>query len=119
MSYYRVIPRDLFNEAKLLKCLGRIALLVHDEQQPGGIMIGYDGMGFNVHQDESDGGLFCSNFRVSIHGHYVHLSTQYNSKANYPLWCAYEDDDVRVFDEDGNWDPEFVEMVQRLEDYHS
>ncbi len=29
-EYTRVIPRDLFNEAKLLKCIGRLVLLIHD-----------------------------------------------------------------------------------------
>ena len=30
MSYARVIPRDLFNEANLLKCLGKVALILMD-----------------------------------------------------------------------------------------
>lgn len=29
-SYRRVLPRDLFNEAKLLKCLGQLSLMIHD-----------------------------------------------------------------------------------------
>lgn len=30
MTYQREIPRDLFNEANLLKCLGQISLIAHD-----------------------------------------------------------------------------------------
>ena len=33
-NYYRVIPRDLFNEAKLLKCMGHLCLKIHDRQVP-------------------------------------------------------------------------------------
>lgn len=33
-EYQRVIPRDLFNEAKLLKCLGRLSLFIHDGKSP-------------------------------------------------------------------------------------
>lgn len=36
MSYFRVIPRDLFNEASLLKCYGRLAILLDDMRSPLG-----------------------------------------------------------------------------------
>ena len=30
MSYTRETPRDLFNESKLLKCLGQLSLIIHN-----------------------------------------------------------------------------------------
>jgi hypothetical protein len=36
VSYFRVIPRDLFNEASLLKCYGRLAILLDDMRSPLG-----------------------------------------------------------------------------------
>jgi hypothetical protein len=41
IEYNRVIPRDLFNESKLLKCFGQLALLMHDGVIPGSIV--FDG----------------------------------------------------------------------------
>ena len=38
-NYSRVIPRDFFNEAKLLKCMGLLALKVLDNMTPNGIKI--------------------------------------------------------------------------------
>ncbi len=31
MTYHRVLPRDAFNEAKLLKCIGKLTLLIEDK----------------------------------------------------------------------------------------
>lgn len=36
MTYLRVIPRDLFNEAKLLKCLGKLYL---EAEKSGGARV--------------------------------------------------------------------------------
>lgn len=33
-DYQRVLPRDLFNEAALLKCLGKVALWIHEGMLP-------------------------------------------------------------------------------------
>ncbi len=30
MPYHRVLPRDLFNDANLLKCMGRLIMLIDD-----------------------------------------------------------------------------------------
>ncbi len=38
-NYQRVIPRDFFNESKLLKCMGFLALKIHECKIPNNIDI--------------------------------------------------------------------------------
>ena len=61
-NYKRVLPRDLFNEAKLLKCVGKIVLLIEDEMIP--VTYHYDNTltdNFIVGQNQSDGSFFVKN----------------------------------------------------------
>jgi len=86
MSYLRVIPRDLFNEAKLLKCLG--ALYIAAERLPEGWVTlerGHDGAPFQIEQNKSDGSIFVANVHVYVNKIHVHVYTSLNSKAPYPL----------------------------------
>lgn len=114
MRYMRIIPRDLFNEAKLLKCMGRLALLVHDNLIPEGLEIeivpDVEGAAFRIEKDENDGGLFISNYDVFINDELVYVKAAYNSKSNYSLLCETNEDTVFVFDEGGNFSKEFIEM---------
>lgn len=45
MNYIRVIPRDFFNESKLLKCMGQLSLKILDCQLPKGIEMYIEGDG--------------------------------------------------------------------------
>ena len=118
MTYHRVIPRDLFNEAKLLKCLGRLALLIHDNHP---VTVKYDmemelkepQEGFTAYQ-QADGGLYVGNVAFYIRGEQCPLWTAYNNRDNYPLWCEVHDgtDHVLVFDEDGNFHPDFIAALE-------
>jgi hypothetical protein len=107
--YTRIIPRDLFNEAKLLKCLGRLALLVHDGLP---LEIDYDPDGFAINQRSSDGGLYVENMTFSAKFP-LELYSAYNSKMNYPLLCQAEEE-IFVFDEDGNLTEEFKKFINVL-----
>jgi hypothetical protein len=62
-DYNRVIPRDLFNEAKLLKCLGQLCLLIDKGQCPGLSVVQppCDNNAFRILQDQSDGSIYVSN----------------------------------------------------------
>lgn len=65
-TYQRVLPRDLFNEAKLLKCLGQLSLLVYEGRLP--LLLQHDtefSQGFLVAQDRSSGDIFVSNLTVT------------------------------------------------------
>ena len=110
MSYRRVIPRDLFNESKLLKCLGQLSLLAHDGQA-NGLRVSFDDDGpFHIVQDDDDGGLYCSNVWIFTHdGNIVSVKTRYNSKSAYPLvFNEYQD----VFNDDGTLTEEFIDHIK-------
>jgi hypothetical protein len=116
MGYYRVIPRDLFNEAKLLKCFGRLSLLVHDLMLPDGvnIEINHDGEAFKIEQDFNSGDLYINNIITSINNSYVTFKTKLNSKDNYPLICEYQYDYYNVFDDSGEFTEEFIEFAKNI-----
>lgn len=114
MSYYRVIPRDLFNESKLLKCLGQLSLVLHDcEGQFLGhtlTLVKSEPAGFIIEQDPSSGDLYCVNLKLVFHGHEIKLRSSLNSRSRaYPLnyldWDGGED---FVFDDNGQLSKEFT-----------
>lgn len=117
MSYQRVIPRDLFNEAKLLKCLGALALHIHD-YRPAGVTLNHfaEDEGFRIEQNPDSGALYCSNLELTAHGTVIGLSTPYNCKDAYPLNFADDsaEEDGRVFNEDGSLSNEFRNLIASL-----
>jgi hypothetical protein len=118
MSYDRVIPRDLFNEAKLLKCLGQLALLLHDGVDvhwPLVLTHEHPAVGFNTEQDSASGDLFCSNLTLTLQGRKIPLVLPYNSRDVYPLLCNDEEDVQRcVFDEEGHLSAEFMQWLDAV-----
>lgn len=123
MTYKRVLPRDLFNEAKLLKCLG--AFCIAAEEYPA-IQVDYTDThcecfdcgaqfaGFGVNQDPSDGSLYAEQVSVTINGHAINLSTVYNSKGAYPMYATDGTETVEVFTGTGNFSEAFEAMIVRL-----
>jgi hypothetical protein len=114
-TYSRVIPRDFFNEAKLLKCMGMLALKILDRQTPCDMHIdeGEEGEPFNIELSD-EGGLFVSNYHVYVKNTRCTFKTTYNSKSAYPFYCEYENCDYCVFDESGEWDSEFIHLVTEI-----
>jgi hypothetical protein len=114
MSYTRVIPRDLFNEAKLLKCLGQLVLLKHDGKLPASLEIEHDDSdvrGFDIMQDESDGGLECANLTISINSEVCRCYCPYNCKSAYPLQCQMEHETLAVFNDNGTLSDDFRDCL--------
>ena len=105
MSYNRVIPRDLFNEAKLLECLGQLVL-----QNLVGLEVGEpeEGEGFQIELDNMSNVLFCANVDFLYKGEPLVLGIHYNAKDPYPLTF---NDVERVFNDDGTLSPEFKEYL--------
>jgi hypothetical protein len=105
MSYFRVIPRDLFNEAKLLKGLGKIALMIHDNSLPYVTCVHEDERaGFKIFQNPTDGSINVSNlYFFDNNGTPIYFYHPLNCKDNWPLMMEYEGDTYYVFDEKGNF----------------
>ena len=104
-QYRRVIPRDLFNESKLLKCIGKISLLIH-EQMIQGLNINHEdsGKGFIVRQHESDGSIFIENVHFfDNNGTPIYFSTALNSRDNWPLEMEYKDEIYYPINDDGKY----------------
>ena len=113
MSYKRTIPRDLFNEAKLLKCLGRLSLAILDKDPSLGNRISdnleNEAAGFLIDQNNNDGSIHCTNYTVmDTSGTPIYLSSGLNSKMNFPLLFEYRETVEYVFDDDGNFSQEFI-----------
>lgn len=110
-TYFRVIPRDLFNEAKLLKCLGRIALAHLDKVFPEDVEISYDGKPFDIIQDV-DGNIECTNLTLFKDNEEVILFHPLNNKGSFPLRAGYKGkQDVSVFNENGSFSKEFIDLI--------
>jgi hypothetical protein len=110
-NYQRVIPRDLFNEAKLLKCMGRLVLKIHDNNVPVPMTFEHDGNPFKIVQQEC-GSLRITNLKIFINDKPFIFHSTYNSKSNYCLHVVADDfGEPSVFDENGDWDEEFIDFV--------
>lgn len=113
MSYLRVIPRDLFNEANFLKCLGRIALLIEDGMAPDGLVLHHSSpeRGFEIAMDSGSGDLMMSNMvLVSKSGRKAWLHRLLNSRDEWPVYIVdYNgDDEIEVFNQDATFTAEFL-----------
>lgn len=114
MGYNRVLPRDLFNEAKLLKCLGQLCLLIHEGKCS--LKVVHDTKyweGFNVQQDPGDGDLFVVNLKVHTKdGKSVSLDTGLNAKEPYPMLFSIGDvAEQPLFTDAGQLSPEYFRYL--------
>lgn len=114
-TYKRVCPRDLFNESKLLKCVGKLCLKILDGMTPVPMKYNDDNtIRFNVEQDEA-GNLHIRNLPIYIKGIRYKFHTTYNCKSNYPLFVETDKyEEYLVFDEDGEFAEEFIEFAKSL-----
>lgn len=119
MSYSRVVPRDLFNEAKLLKCLGQLALHIHNADMGDNenyLSVRHDGGEFRIGQRASCGGLYVySGLTFRVRSIVLELYTTYNSKDAFPLLCYTEDGEIEVFTEQGLFTDEFMTHLDKLQ----
>ncbi len=119
-TYDRVLPRDLFNEAKLLKCMGQLALLIHEGKgrkwklnmehitdQP-------EESGFVICQNLATGGLYVDNLCLQFRGSDIPVECDYNSKRPYPLVVMHPTCLCDVFDDDGTFSQAFKDYLDSL-----
>lgn len=114
MAYQRVIPRDLFNEANLLKCLGSLYISLQGRIDGAGFDV-EDVDRFDIQQSEADGSIYVANLPFSIGGTSYHLFRPLNSRASWPLYLTATDDSdfdvVSVFDDNGSLSKRFLALL--------
>ena len=114
MGYIRVLPRDLFNEADLLKCMGRLWIELDRISGSRGRIVQEEVARFEVEQDDSDGSIHLANVTFEIDGVAHRLRRPLNARGSYPLIDAGPDDDfdpIRVFEDDGSLSADFLALV--------
>ena len=121
VTYNRVVPRDLFNESKLLKCLGRLAILIftgrdqHGTKTPERLSYRHDGEPFSIEQRPEDGGLYCPNVQFFDLEEPLTLYVAYNDKGDpYPLLCdTGEKGEIQVLHPGGELTGTFRDFLGR------
>lgn len=115
MSYERVLPRDFYNESKLLKCMGHLHIMAQSVKCPDGITITIkeNGQPFNIERDESSGDIYVSNYKTKVNGNLVRFESNLNSQRAYPLSCYYNNTLYAVFEDNGEFDSEFIEAFTK------
>lgn len=117
MTYRRTIPRDLFNEANLLKCLGQLYIKTEGflGLSPRPFLIVHTGNDWNVHQDESDGSIHSGAITVMIQNRAYDHYRPLNSREPWPLWLALrhdpDADHFRAFTDDGELSAEMMALI--------
>lgn len=104
MTYKRVLPRDAFNESKLLKCVGKLTLLIEDKMAKGW-HYHYDDEPFCIVQDKNDGSISVANITFWYKKKQVTISTGLNSKEAWPAIMTLGDNSYYIFQEDGSLMP--------------
>jgi hypothetical protein len=112
IEYRRVIPRDLFNEGDLLNCLGRLWIKL-DERRGHRAMLDCPCGAFDISQSKADGSIEALGVDFFIRNKGgpgekdYRLFRPLNARDKWPLYASIGDEDVRVFDEQGELSPEF------------
>ena len=102
-KYERVLPRDLFNESKLLQQLGAVCLAIHDSRLTR-ITFEYDDEPFDIRLAEG-GEMSVANLTFWQGDEDVQLWTSYNSRDKNPLLFLdpFSGDEFYVFDDQGDF----------------
>lgn len=114
MSYYRVIPRDLFNEANLLKCYAQIYLNL-EMLNAIHVSLEHDGAAFEIDQCEDDGSLTIVNVSLEVRGVAYPLRRPLNSRDAWPLYVTVDDIDIPVFGngDAGHFSEDMMDFLRR------
>jgi hypothetical protein len=116
-GYTRVLPRDLFNEADLLKCMARLCIFLDDT--PDHVASLEDdmeaGAPFDVQQSMTSGAIYVANIPFSVSGEAYDLYRPLNSRQPWPLWCGPshgEGEAIRVFSEEGLLSEDMLSLIR-------
>lgn len=113
MSYIRVLPRDLFNEANLLKCYGQVVLLL--ERLNNGVALPDSVDEFEIVQSSDSGELYIDNLPLCVGERTYRLRRPLNARRAWPLYAQDIDDPdfepMPVFTDDGQFTPEMLALL--------
>lgn len=115
MSYQRVIPRDLFNEANLLKCYGQLWLKLEVLNVPQIVLEHNDigGWEFDIRQYDEDGSTYLYNVQLWVRGEPYPLHRPLNSREPWPLYLTLRDDtEIAVFTDEGELTLPMIQFLQ-------
>lgn len=99
----RILPRDAFNDANLLKCVGQLTLLIEDGLIPW-LRLDYDGEPFDIQQNPDSGATWVANIHIeTMGGAYLYFTRPLNSRDAWPLYVEHADEVYPVFDETGKF----------------
>lgn len=93
-NYSRVMPRDLFNESKLLKCLGKILILA-DTTECYSITYEWDGEPWRVGRADHGNEWECMNIQWQVNGKPCRIFVTQNIT---DTWGCYLETDEREYD---------------------
>jgi hypothetical protein len=112
-EYSRVIPRDLFNEANLLKCYGQLYLELERYHVDADLILIEPEQPFQVGQNPSDGSLSIINVIFTFRGQTIPLHRPLNSREAWPLYATLPGDrEISVFDSSGYLSAELYIFVK-------
>ena len=113
MTYSRVIPRDLFNEANLLKCYGQLYLKLEQLNLPN-VELEHERENecFEVVQDQQDGSLWIANVLLRVRGLTFILFRPLNSREPWPLYLLLDGEEIAVFTDSGEFTPEMLNFLK-------
>jgi len=120
--YQRVLPRDLFNEANLLKCWGQLELLTMENPV---VQIKHNQFlhdnGFIVHLNDYDCSLEVVNLRLFINSVCYRVFRPMNSRDPYPLMLEIDkdtDEHIEIFTDSGQFSERFNQLIETHYDSH-
>lgn len=114
MGYTRVIPRDLFNEANLLKCMGGLYIAL--EHVEGRASLWPESVPkFDIDQNV-DGATYVRNLFLVVDGNKYSLIRPLNSRSPWPLYVETDEDQIEVFNDNGTLSPDFIAFISKSGD---
>ena len=114
MSYTRVLPRDLFNEAGLLKAVGRVIILLGETDGHRARVAEEQLDSFDIVQDETSGGIRIANITFEASGREYYLERPLNSRESWALEARLPDwseEAIEVFELDGDFTAEMRALI--------
>jgi hypothetical protein len=115
-NYIRVLPRDLFNESSLLKCIGKLWIILDETHGHSAGFAQEDVDFFDIVQNADDGGISVRNLDFTIGGDSFILSRPLNSRQEWPLYAGSDEDSsfdpVEVFDQTGKLSADMLRLIR-------